>query len=1125
MAIDFSQTNLVGARFKNYVDNQIQLRQQILAKREKSSANLTWENSKSAYVALASSVNIENSSTTVVRIAETETPNSFNSSLNATFSKINAAVNGEYDPTEGVSPELQNQWNLAAGIESEVVVVEGEEGTERLKLLGLESESDDYMGDSLSKKWVLFGGTGEINYPLQGPIDYNAPYATPGGRIEGSYMFKDMGFKAMPGITSFVVKDRNMGSLREISLQLRANDESQFKLIDTLYCRIGYSMFVEWGNTIYYNNQGEYISLQQANPTSLLSDFLNGYTVVNGNQIDIKTNPSNFIKLIEQRREESCGNYDGFFGRVKNFSWSFNPEGYYEITLSLISWGDIIESLTIDGVYNEKPNLQEAGGVLPQPNNSSALTNFLSVAATPSGIAQNTQNSNGVITIESEVQSFEVFKNTLVGAYVETNANYINGFGSAVEVEYARSIVESTLGEGAALQLDSEVQKAQEEFAAAISDPSDTSTDLGYTRLATSVGKIISAHAWFNNKHYYYIRFGDILDFIKDKLLLYHPGANNEPIVDIDTDTDTNLCYYTGMNLSADPSKVMIRGALPFTSGELLEIKPPLKDDVGTIEKLYYMGIIPRQSEVWSFNEAKLEPFESEDPTLSAGKIMNIYFEYQYLIDTIQGMRDEATNKISLYSFIKQLCDTANSCLGGVNRLAIRLKNNNILQIYDQNPIYGTEQLAGQSSIINLFGVTQNAGSFVTNFSIKSELNNDFSTTVAVGAQSQGSVVGEDSTALSKWNYGLIDRYYPMKVDSLRKNNRQDNPTLDEKLSKLIEDLWIFWGSYSTGEKGNIQREEGKIDEETGEPTNTLVLKNYYDVYYFPNFPTDRIEELVKLQKEFFQTLIQLKVYQENKASNKIASNQIGMIPLNIQITMDGLSGIRIYDKLPIDVRFIPNYYPQTLFWVIKGVNHEIRNNKWYTKLDTIAVPKIPNVFDLRSAISRADLKSNLSSTLNNIELQDRNPEITDEMFSPYNYREVTKTNQGLPNHPNTSQSAKMERLIKELMDPIAQHFGGTRLRFTSMFRSESVNTAIGGSSTSQHVKGEAVDITGIEGKSTNLFEIYQWAANNLTYGQLIWEEGNNTNPEWIHISLGTKKQKLRYINGDYKSCNSQGQI
>tara|TARA_R110000822_G_scaffold39755_1_gene108873 strand:- start:40 stop:864 length:825 start_codon:yes stop_codon:yes gene_type:complete len=87
---------------------------------------------------------------------------------------------------------------------------------------------------------------------------------------------------------------------------------------------------------------------------------------------------------------------------------------------------------------------------------------------------------------------------------------------------------------------------------------------------------------------------------------------------------------------------------------------------------------------------------------------------------------------------------------------------------------------------------------------------------------------------------------------------------------------------------------------------------------------------------------------------------------------MDGISGIRIYDRLKVDTRFFPNYYPQTLLWVIKGVSHEIQNNKWYTKLETIAVPKLLDKSSaaVRATISR-DTVSKAENTLNTGGLRD----------------------------------------------------------------------------------------------------------------------------------------------------------
>ena len=113
--------------------------------------------------------------------------------------------------------------------------------------------------------------------------------------------------------------------------------------------------------------------------------------------------------------------------------------------------------------------------------------------------------------------------------------------------------------------------------------------------------------------------------------------------------------------------------------------------------------------------------------------------------------------------------------------------------------------------------------------------------------------------------------------------------------------------------------------------TNVTEAKSYY----FQHFPTKRYSEFVKLQKDFLSLL---------HINSDVNSNQQGMLPINISLDIQGLSGIRIYDQLPIDTRFIPNYYPQTLYWIIKGVSHNITNNVWTTKLETIAVPKIPDL-------------------------------------------------------------------------------------------------------------------------------------------------------------------------------------
>ena len=85
-------------------------------------------------------------------------------------------------------------------------------------------------------------------------------------------------------------------------------------------------------------------------------------------------------------------------------------------------------------------------------------------------------------------------------------------------------------------------------------------------------------------------------------------------------------------------------------------------------------------------------------------------------------------------------------------------------------------------------------------------------------------------------------------------------------------------------------------------------------------------------------------------------------------------------------------------------------------------------------------------------------------------------------------------------------------MTITSGFRCEALNKSIGGSKTSQHVLFGAIDFIP---KKLNLEEAFNILKNsNLVYGQLIIEHSGNS--DWLHISIGYKKENLKYINGKY---------
>ena len=111
----------------------------------------------------------------------------------------------------------------------------------------------------------------------------------------------------------------------------------------------------------------------------------------------------------------------------------------------------------------------------------------------------------------------------------------------------------------------------------------------------------------------------------------------------------------------------------------------------------------------------------------------------------------------------------------------------------------------------------------------------------------------------------------------------------------------------------------------------------------------------------------------------------------------------------------------------------------------------------------------------------------------------ITATRLGINNTPNDDQLKNMELVAEEVFEPLRGYVDGP-IKINSFFRSPDLNKAIGGSTKSQHCKGQAIDIDDTYGKMKNS-EMYYWIKEHLDFDQMIWEFGDDDNPDWVHIS------------------------
>lgn len=279
--------NIIGEPLSSYVYNQIKTRQKIHGSGVDSlrtPEQLVYLNSKNAWVKMASGVRVK--------------PERLATEKDASNNSINSKYGWD---------ELAKEFILYSGISRKVGTTLQPRGTSNRT--------------NINNIYDWYEGTYNIN-----------PFAS-SNSITGEF-----GLNPMPGIESVDVQCINRGSTKKVTVKLTCFTPEQFKVIDLLYLRIGYTMFIEWGWAPYMENS-----------TTLVSDYATLIERGDTGFFDYSYWKSKsyiqFSKKIEKLRAKHRGNYDGLLCKVTNFNWTFNQDGAYEINIDLISLGDVIESL------------------------------------------------------------------------------------------------------------------------------------------------------------------------------------------------------------------------------------------------------------------------------------------------------------------------------------------------------------------------------------------------------------------------------------------------------------------------------------------------------------------------------------------------------------------------------------------------------------------------------------------------------------------------------------------------------------------------------------------------------------------------------------------------------------
>jgi hypothetical protein len=879
--------SVIGEKFKKYVQSQIAVRQRTHGKGFSADSKRSYEeleilNNQNAWLKLSSSVRIVG----------------------------NEAVSGS-SSTDSVP--------ISAGVQ-------------RLIDIGL-SDTGNFTGNQLARKAVLFNTLSEVILPTrndQGTITTKGTHNFRSGVSTNGSVWNmnsyglggtSFGLSPAPGLISAKIDCKNRGSIRSATVEIKCYNKFQFELLELLYLRLGYSMLLEWGWDKYISGKDN--SLQMTGNTLCENVWFQDFPT---------NNFRNVINTIEKYRQRYEGNYDGFLGKVTNFNWKFGADGTFDITLSLITIGDVIESLKVN-----LPQKMKSVGDIQQINQSNQyVTNLLDTS-----IVQNAGSSTLAYRLYSDI--------------IENNQEKWKGGGNYLGL--------FTLLKQSEADLVSSIQSGE-----------------------GKEGKGVNI-----DKYNYFLTFGQLLNYITEYVI---PSIQSNKMIKIDTNVSENICSIFPMQVSLDPRVCFIK---PFYLAELSADtkagaagkKNYVKNWYGWNEAALDFGITDTKGVMYGQIMNIYLNYNFISDCLQDTTSNNEVFLFKFLSKICEGINSSLGGLTKLEPILE-------------DDNILKIIDQNPIPGIANSAAFGS-RFKGQITPFEIFGYnTANKGSvlsnFVRDFGFVTKIDPSLASMITIGATKEGTKSKNyDGTAFSKWNEGLEDAY-AMKYDdptSYVETNLEASkglyfPLTNENINAMetyfnslpeSDDGFLFFDpdgykEYSeaggkklystrdivkcpvTGESFGVSTWKDYfadvmdflLSQQKEEPKKEEIATNYIqwlavafrgsikgNVYNDPNY-FQLSEDFINLGKQLWKSY---KTAYDNLEyeTNQNPSNVIGFIPIDANIKIDGLSGIRIYQELTVQQGVLPPAYPKAVKFLITKVNHEISDNDWSTSLGTISTP------------------------------------------------------------------------------------------------------------------------------------------------------------------------------------------
>jgi hypothetical protein len=279
----------------------------------------------------------------------------------------------------------------------------------------------------------------------------------------------------------------------------------------------------------------------------------------------------------------------------------------------------------------------------------------------------------------------------------------------------------------------------------------------------------------------------------------------------------------------------------------------------------------------------------------SSDEILNIYLNINLLEGAMAGLLAKEKGERTLLNLFTPIFQELNDVLGGINDIGFQYEESEFTYyIVDRKVQVETKDV----STLNITGLK----STVSQFNFVTKLSPAITTMCAISAQNGASDVGLEAGALLRWNEGIEDRIITKK--SMRT------------------------GESATPASGSTSPEEERAEQQTTRRKTVNDALN--QVYNSRQYDKEAIAAARTQYTQYSTNYIQF--YAEDTA-NVGNAGPAGIIPFQVGIEMDGISGLKIGQAFKINPGIMPSKYDGVVGFIVTGLDHSITGNRWVTNI------------------------------------------------------------------------------------------------------------------------------------------------------------------------------------------------